>query len=205
MDHLIGHLDQAMKSLGAASHARRRNPAEDLPEPAMSPEQTRRSIGMMRVNHAGEIAAQALYQGQSFTARSVEVREALTESALEENDHLCWCRERLEELGGNRSRLDPAWFSGSLLIGVLAGIAGDRVSLGFLAETERQVVVHLQSHLEALPQPDTKSRVILEQMCADEAGHATTAVEQGAAELPTPVKTLMRYTARVMTKTAFHI
>lgn len=169
----------------------------------MSPEQRRMSIGLMRVNHAGEVSAQALYHGQSLTARQTEVRGSLEQAAAEENDHLAWCKERLDELGGRPSVLSPVWYAGSFAMGAVAGLLGDRWNLGFLAETERQVVEHLEGHLERLPESDQRSRAILEQMREDEAGHATSALQHGGAELPSPIRRLMGATARVMTGTAY--
>ncbi len=159
----------------------------------------------MRVNHAGEIAAQGLYQGQALTAKSPHARAALTRAAAEEGDHLAWCRERLDELGARTSLLNPLWYAGSVAIGALAGLAGDRASLGFMAETERQVEGHLAGHLERLPSDDVRSRTIVQQMQADEIGHGRDAIAAGGAELPSPVPALMRMTARIMTATAYWI
>ena len=157
---------------------------------------------MMRVNHAGEVSAQALYQGQGMTARSQGVRESMKNAAAEEVDHLVWCQQRLAELGSHTSYLNPFWYLGSLSFGIMAGLAGDRWSLGFIAETEHQVVRHIDEHLAALPVQDMKSRAILQQMRMDESRHATVAIESGAAELPRPVKQLMRFCSKVMTRTA---
>jgi len=156
----------------------------------------------MRVNHAGEMAAQALYQGQSLTARDPSLSDKLKHASLEEADHLNWCRNRLEELGEKPSLFDPLWYAGSFSIGMAAGIAGDRWNLGFLAETEHQVVRHLQDHLESLPENDVRSRAIVEQMKIDEQGHADLAEHLGAAELPKPVKNMMQLTSKVMTTLA---
>jgi ubiquinone biosynthesis monooxygenase Coq7 len=153
----------------------------------------------MRVNHAGEMAAQALYQGQRLTARDPELSEKLKYASIEESDHLNWCRKRLQELDERPSLLDPLWYTGSFAIGMAAGLAGDRWSLGFLAETEHQVVRHLNSHLQRLPAADSRSRAIVEQMKIDEQGHADVAENLGAAELPQPVKQLMKLTSKVMT------
>jgi ubiquinone biosynthesis monooxygenase Coq7 len=161
--------------------------------------------GLLRVDHAGEVCAQALYQGQALTARRADVRSRLEQAAREENDHLAWCGRRLEELGSHRSLLNPLWYAGSFAIGALAGLAGDRWSLGFLAETERQVVRHLDGHLADLPPDDMKSRAILEQMREDEGRHATTAVDAGAAELPGAVKGLMAGVSRVLTAVAYRL
>jgi ubiquinone biosynthesis monooxygenase Coq7 len=159
----------------------------------------------MRVNHAGEIAAQGLYLGQALTARTAETREALRKAAAEEGDHLAWCRDRLDELGSRASLLNPIWYAGSVAMGALAGLFGDRASLGFMAETERQVEGHLASHLDRLPPEDARSRAIVEQMQADEVGHGRAAVAAGAATLPEPVPRLMRMASRVMTGTAYWI
>lgn len=159
----------------------------------------------MRVNHAGEIAAQALYHGQSLTARDPRLRVRLKQASIEESDHLAWCRQRLEELGTHTSYLDPAWYLGALAIGISAGVLGDRWNLGFLAETEHQVVRHLEGHLKRLPSGDEKSRRIIRQMREDELGHAMLAEELGAARLPEPVRKAMRLSARVMTTIAQRI
>jgi ubiquinone biosynthesis monooxygenase Coq7 len=159
----------------------------------------------MRVNHAGEIAAQALYHGQALTARNPEVRATLRDAARDETDHLAWCEQRVRELDSRTSLFAPLWYAGSFAIGALAGLAGDRTSLGFVAETERQVIEHLESHLHALPQDDDRSRRIVEQMQADEARHGTEAREAGGRDLPRLIRELMRRTARVMTFTAYRL
>jgi ubiquinone biosynthesis monooxygenase Coq7 len=159
----------------------------------------------MRVNHAGEVAAQALYHGQALTTRDPQLRRVLEQSAREEDDHLHWCRQRLDELEGRTSLLDPFWYAGALTFGAVAGLAGDRVNLGFLAETEHQVVAHLSDHLSRLPPTDERSRAVLEQMRTDEAAHARTAEDRGAVDLPSPVKRAMRLASRVMTRTAYFV
>ena len=159
----------------------------------------------MRVNHSGEVAAQALYHGQSITAHDDDVRAAMAESAAEETDHLAWCEDRLAELGGHTSLLNPLWYAGSFAIGALAGIAGDSWSLGFVAETERQVCNHIDDHLERLPDNDQRSRAILEQMRTDEAEHGEKAQRAGGRELPEPVQQLMGTVSKVMTRTAYWI
>jgi len=159
----------------------------------------------MRVNHAGEIAAQALYHGQALTARNPKVRTALLEAARDETDHLAWCEQRVRELGSRTSLLAPVWYAGSFAIGALAGLAGDRTSLGFVAETEKQVVEHLESHLHELPPDDERSRRIVAQMQADEARHGAEARVAGRRDLPGPVRDLMRRTARVMTRAAYRV
>jgi len=165
----------------------------------------RQVAGLMRVNHAGEVAAQGLYHGQALTARSAETREALRHAAGEEGDHLAWCRDRLDELGSRTSLLNPIWYAGSVAIGALVGLFGDRVSLGFMAETESQVEGHLDGHLARLPDEDARSRAIMTQMKADEAGHGQSARAAGGRTLPAPVPQLMRLTARIMTGTAYWI
>ena len=171
----------------------------------MSDQARRRSIRLMRVNHAGEVAAQALYHGQAATASGESLRGKLEQAAAEEGDHLVWCRERLAELGGRTSHLDPLWYGGSFAIGILAGVAGARWNLGFLAETERQVVEHLEEHLQALPPEDARSRAILEQMKADEQDHMVMAVGSGGSSLPVPLRRLMRLTSKLMTRGAYWI
>ncbi|MGQ0383114.1 MAG: 2-polyprenyl-3-methyl-6-methoxy-1,4-benzoquinone monooxygenase [Gammaproteobacteria bacterium] len=204
-------LDRLLELAEAGLRASFARPASQRPtpgDPAVAPadEAVRRHVaGLMRVNHAGEIAAQGLYHGQALTARSPETRAALVRAAAEEGDHLAWCRDRLDELGSRASLLDPIWYAGSVAIGALAGLAGDRMSLGFMAETERQVEGHLDSHLEKLPPEDLRSRAIVEQMKADESGHGQSAIAAGGVPLPEPVPQLMRLTARVMTGTAYWI
>jgi len=163
------------------------------------------SARLMRINHAGEVAAQGLYQGQALTARLTQVRDQMQRAAQEENDHLQWCRQRCEELGSHTSYLDPLWYLGSLAIGAAAGALGDKWSLGFVAETERQVVRHLDGHLQRLAQHDEKSRAILEQMKNDELQHATNAIAAGAAELPSPIKRAMNKVSRIMTGASYWI
>ena len=180
-------------------------PAQGLPDPPADAEVRRHAAGLMRVNHAGEIAAQALYHGQALTAREPAVRARLHAAAREETDHLAWCEQRVRELQGRTSLLAPAWYAGSWLIGALAGLAGDRLSLGFVAETERQVVEHLESHLRELPASDLRSREVVERMRDDEARHGAAARDSGASELPEAIRRLMRHTARVMTRTAYRI
>ena len=205
LDRLLGQADQALRTMvGWPPPATRENPAADA-ESDLSEAERQHIAGLMRVNHAGEIAAQALYQGQALTARLDTVRDAMEQAAEEENDHLAWCEERLRELNHQTSRLDPLWFAGSFVIGALAGLAGDRWSLGFVAETERQVVNHLESHLAQLPAGDHRTRAILEKMKADEERHGETASRAGGAELPEPVRRLMSLASKVMTRTAYRI
>jgi len=206
IDRAIIDVDRGLRALtGERPTGGRDNPAGDLPEASMTHAQRRHAAGLMRVDHAGEVSAQALYHGQALTARTPRLRGAMEQAAREEGDHLRWCGERLGELGERASRLDPVWYVGSFIIGAGAGVAGDRWSLGFVVETERQVVRHLEGHLKALPEADVRSRAILEQMRIDEGVHATTALESGATELPAVVKRLMAITARVMTETAYRL
>lgn len=176
-----------------------------LGEAHLTPAERRISEGLMRVNHTGEICAQALYSAQALTARDEEVRARMAQAAAEENDHLLWCERRLRELNGRLSVLNPIWYAGSFLIGALAGFAGDRWNLGFVVETERQVVRHLDGHLDRLPAVDARSRAIVARMREDEAQHATAALRVGAVELPEPVKRLMAVHSRIMTGIAYWI
>jgi len=163
------------------------------------------SARLMRINHSGEVAAQGLYQGQALTAKLPEVRDKIQRAAEEENDHLAWCERRIHELGSHTSYLNPLWYFGSVSIGAIAGLAGDKWSLGFVAETERQVVKHLNEHLATISDNDIESRAVLEQMKIDEYRHATVALEAGGAELPLAIKSLMSLTSKVMTKTAYWV
>jgi 3-demethoxyubiquinol 3-hydroxylase len=204
IDTLLQAADNALRALFAPAQASRA-PAQ-LPQPAPLEEAERRhAAGLMRVNHAGEIAAQALYHGQALLSRSPQTREFLLRAAREEGDHLAWCEMRLRELGEHTSRLNPLWYAGSFAIGAVAAALSDKISLGFVTETERQVEGHLQEHLERLPKRDERSRRMLESMKAEEAGHAQAAMAAGAVELPQPVRNLMRATSRVMTATAYWI
>jgi len=206
LDRLLMHFDTGLRTVfGQPSVTERPNPAETVEEGELSEAERDLAGRLMRVNHAGEVAAQGLYEGQSLTARLPEVREKMERAALEENDHLAWCEQRCEELGTHTSYFSPAWYMGSVAIGALAGIAGDKWSLGFVAETEYQVVRHLEEHLEHIAEQDTKSRAILDQMREDEGQHATTALKAGGASLPKPVRDLMQLTSKVMTRTAYYI
>jgi ubiquinone biosynthesis monooxygenase Coq7 len=202
-DALIRELDRALRTVSAVNVADRACPGDDVPDPETDSRERRHAAALMRVNHAGEVAAQALYHGQALTARDPEVRAALLAAAREETDHLAWCEQRVRELGSRTSILGPFWYAGSFVIGALAGLAGDRRSLGFVAETERQVSEHLGSHLERLPESDERSRRIVEQMQRDEERHGREATAAGAAPLPEPIRALMRNVARVMTETAY--
>ena len=203
LDEIIICFDKALRTLTVPAHSARAHPDENLQEGELSEIETRLSAALMRVNHSGEICAQALYEGQALTARDGSVQHALQNAASEETEHLAWTEHRIEELGGRKSLLNPLWYGSSFALGALAGLLGDKWNLGFLAETEHQVERHLEQHLQRLPQQDLKSRAILEQMKSDEANHATTAISHGAAELPPPVQLAMRLASKVMTKTAF--
>jgi ubiquinone biosynthesis monooxygenase Coq7 len=204
VDSLLQAADNALRALFAPARAHRAAP--DLPDPSPLGEPDRRHVaGLMRVNHAGEIAAQALYHGQALMARSPDTREFLLRAAAEEGDHLAWCEQRLTELGARTSLLNPLWYAGSFAIGAAAAALSDRLSLGFVAETERQVEGHLAEHLERLPAEDLRSRRILETMQRDEVEHARAARSRGASELPPLVQTGMKMTSKLMTQLAYWI
>lgn len=205
LDDLIVQFDKALRTLALPAKSARAIPGTAIPEATLSQSESRLAVALMRVNHSGEICAQALYEGQALTARDQSVQQALQKAAQEETEHLAWTEARITELGGRKSFLNPLWYSGSFAIGALTGLLGDKWNLGFLAETERQVERHLQGHLERLPSQDEKSRAILAQMKNDEAQHATLAVAQGAADLPSPVKLAMQLASKVMTQTAFWV
>lgn len=183
----------------------RKNPALDIEDRVLSASDQKKSIAMMRINHAGEICAQALYHGQAIVCKSPKQTELLLNAAEEEVDHLNWCKQRLEELEASPSKLAPIWYLGSLGIGMIAGLAGDKISLGFLAETEHQVTKHIQKHLDKISPNDKKSRAILEQMKIDEMQHATTAEENGGVALPKPIKKIMNFTSKILTFAAAKI
>jgi 3-demethoxyubiquinol 3-hydroxylase len=205
LDQLITEFDKALRTVFVPASSSRQVPGASLPEATLSDAEKRHAAALMRINHCGEICAQALYQGQSLTSRNPETRLALKYAAFEETEHLNWTERRVAELGSHKSLLNPLWYTGSLAMGVVAGKFGDGWNLGFLAETERQVEQHLQSHLGSLPVQDGRSRAIVEQMKTDESGHAATAVKLGARELPPPVKFVMRAVSRVMTRTAYYL
>jgi ubiquinone biosynthesis monooxygenase Coq7 len=205
LDELIVAFDKGLRTVFAPAQSLRSVPGEQLAEAELTGEQRAHAAALMRVNHTGEICAQALYQGQALTARNPRARAALERAAQEETDHLAWTERRIEALGGRKSLLNPAWYAGSFAIGALTGLLGDRWNLGFLAETERQVVRHLEGHLQQLPASDEKSRAVLEKMKEDEARHATSAITHGGGELPAPAKAAMRLSSRLMTGTAFWI
>ena len=203
IDSIIPEIDKALRAVFAAAPTRRPMPGADLPEAEMSEDEKRHVAALMRVNHCGEICAQALYQGQALISRDPAIRRELDEAAWEETEHLNWTERRIAELGGRKSLLNPLWYAGSLALGMFAGKCGDAWSLGFLAETERQVEGHLESHQASLPVQDGKSREVLEQMKIDESRHAATARRYGARELPLPVKWAMKLSSKVMTKLSY--
>ena len=207
LDHLVMNLDQALRTLaGKPLVTERTNPAQACTDqPELTESEKDQAIRLMRVNHCGEVAAQALYQGQALTAKMDGVRERMERAAEEENDHLDWCEQRVSELGGRLSLLNPLWYLGSFAMGAAAGIAGDKWSLGFVAETEKQVIKHLDDHLRQISEKDVKSRAILEQMKIDEARHGETAKRAGGAELPQPVRRLMKLVSKIMTGAAYRI
>lgn len=204
-DSLIIKFDQSLRTLFSEAQSIRPFPDAGLPDAALDENEIKLAAALMRVNHSGEICAQALYQGQALTARDSVVQKELQQAANEETEHLAWTSRRVHELGGHLSLLNPLWYGNSLVIGALAGLLGDKWNLGFMAETERQVGVHLQSHLEKLPEQDIKSRTVVRQMLTDEARHGDIAVQLGGAELPLPIKLAMQVSAKVMTQTAYWI
>jgi ubiquinone biosynthesis monooxygenase Coq7 len=204
-DRLLSSLDHALRTLSGAVHAARPLPPAAADDSGLDDEARRLSGALMRVNHVGEVCAQALYQAQALTARTQELRQQMDHAAREETDHLAWTQQRLAELGDRPSLLNPLWYAGAFGIGLLAGRLGDATSLGFVVETERQVEQHLAGHLDRLPLPDERSRAIVQRMKEDEARHADDALAAGASALPAPVRWLMRGAARVMTTTAHRI
>ncbi len=203
IDRLIVAFDNGLRTLMVPARSARPHPDATIDDGDLDAAQRTLSAALMRVNHTGEICAQALYQGQALTARNPSARAALEQAAAEETDHLAWTEQRIAELGSRVSVLNPLFYAGSFALGAIAGIAGDKWNLGFLAETERQVESHLDSHLGRLPDADAKSRAIVDQMKADEARHARTAVEHGGAELPQPLKQAMKLGSKLMTETTF--
>lgn len=206
IDNFMMQLDTGMRTLfGKPVVTERLNPEDAVVEGELSASDKELAGRLMRINHSGEVAAQGLYQGQALTAKLPEVRNKMERAALEENDHLAWCEQRINELGTHTSYLNPLWYLGSVAIGATAGLAGDKWSLGFVAETEHQVVRHLDEHLNQISDQDSKSRAILEQMKEDEGHHATVAINAGAAELPALVKKFMALTSKIMTKTVYRL
>lgn len=206
IDRLLAGANDALRTIAApAGQATRPSPATAVAAGELNATQRSHAAGLMRVNHAGEVAAQALYKGHAAVARDSTVEAQMQQAADEEFDHLAWCEQRLHELGEIPSRLSPLWYTGAFAIGAASGMLGDKWSLGFIAETERQVCDHLDSHLQGLPEADAKSRAIVTQMRDEEHKHGEDAVAAGAAELPRPVKQLMRVTAKIMTRTAYWV
>ncbi len=205
-DRLIMGFDQALRTLfGRPQVTEREDPAEAFAEAELSDHERDVTGRLMRINHTGEVCAQALYQGQALTAKLPQVRDSMERAAQEENDHLDWCESRLNALDNRKSLLNPFWYAGSFVIGAAAGLAGDKWSLGFVAETEHQVEAHLESHLQQLPSQDQKSRAVLEQMKEDEIHHATVALEAGGADLPKPIKLAMKLTSKLMTRSVYYL
>ena len=206
IDRLLAGLNNALRTVAApAGRPARQNPAADINDADLDDAQKAHVAGLMRINHAGEVAAQGLYQGHAVVARDPAIADQMQRAADEEFDHLAWCGQRLAELDAGPSLFSPVWYAGAFAIGAASGILGDRWSLGFIAETERQVCAHLTSHLDRLPDDDAKTRAIVEMMRDEEEEHGENAIDAGAAELPRPVKRLMQLTAKAMTKTAYWV
>lgn len=206
LDRLLAGANNALRTIAAPTgQPSRENPAVDIAEYDLSEEQKTHAAGLMRVNHAGEVAAQGLYQGHAAVARDAATEEQMQRAAAEELDHLAWCEQRLAELDAGPSRLSPVWYAGAFAIGAASGVLGDRWSLGFIAETEKQVCAHLDSHLDRLPDDDAKSRAIVTKMRDEELEHGRNAIDAGASKLPEPIQRLMRLTAKVMTETAYRL
>ena len=206
IDGFIIEFDRALRSIVGATPMRRPVPdASTMSETELSAEEKKHAAGLMRVNHVGEVCAQALYQSQKLHAKSDDLKNKLEHAAIEEEDHLAWCERRLEELDSRPSLLNPVWYAGSFVLGSIAGLAGDKISLGFVAETEKQVEHHLDEHLKELPSNDHRSRAIVAQMRADEIAHGQMAIQEGGVELPSAVQTIMKTMAKVMTVTAYRV
>ena len=206
VDRFILEFDTALRSVVGGANAQRSTPgSESGANLALDAEQRKHAAGLMRINHVGEVCAQALYQSQKFVARNSEIKEMLDHSAQEELDHLAWCETRLKELGSHTSYLNPFWYAGSFAIGLAAGLAGDKWSLGFVVETEKQVENHLESHLKKLPEEDHRSRAIVDQMRIDEIEHGQAALHAGGVTLPEPIQKIMQAMSKVMTSTAYKI
>ena len=206
IDGFIIEFDRALRSIVGATPMRRPVPDSSvMSETELSAEEKKHAAGLMRVNHVGEVCAQALYQSQKLHAKSDDLKNKLEHAAIEEEDHLAWCERRLEELDSRPSLLNPVWYAGSFVLGSIAGLAGDKISLGFVAETEKQVEHHLDEHLKELPSNDHRSRAIVAQMRADEISHGQMAIQEGGVELPSAVQSVMKTMAKVMTVTAYRI
>lgn len=204
-DQLITEFDKGLRTVFAEAYTVRPYPDRDVADTSLNAQEKRHAAALMRINHSGEVCAQALYNGQAITARNPQTEAALRQASQEETEHLAWCEKRITELGSHKSLLNPVWYGGSFALGALAGVLGDKWNLGFLAETENQVGRHIENHLSRLPENDAKSRAVLEQMKIDEAKHATTALDHGGAELPAPVKLAMKLASKVMTHTTYRI
>jgi ubiquinone biosynthesis monooxygenase Coq7 len=205
IDDIVIGLDRALRTVAAAPVAERANPGDPVADASLDDAERQHAAGLMRVNHTGEICAQGLYEGQALTAKDAATRQALLDAAQEETDHLAWCQERLNELDSRPSVLNPLFYAASYAMGAVTGLMGDKVSLGFVEATEDQVCRHLESHMEALPDQDQKSRAIITQMHEDEARHGADAMSKGGAEFPQPVKNLMSLVSKVMTETTYRI
>ncbi|QWE16807.1 2-polyprenyl-3-methyl-6-methoxy-1,4-benzoquinone monooxygenase [Polynucleobacter sp. AP-Nino-20-G2] len=206
IDRFIIEFDTALRSVAGGANAQRPMPGSEANAAAfMDAKEREHAAGLMRVNHVGEVCAQALYQSQKLVARNPEIRQMLDHSGQEEMDHLAWCETRLHELGSHASYLNPIWYAGSFAIGIIAGLGGDRWSLGFVAETEKQVENHLEGHLEKLPKEDQRSRAIVDQMRVDEIEHGQAAILAGGVALPQPIKNVMQAVSKIMTSTAYKI
>ncbi len=206
LDKICLGIDQAVRAISAnPKTTERAYPVKNIPEADLTPAEQKHICGLMRINHAGEVCAQALYHAQALVSHRCDVKHQMRQAAIEEGDHLAWCQTRLTELGSHTSYLNPLWYAGSFVIGMTAGLAGDKWSLAFLAETENQVVGHLQQHMQELPEHDKRSYNILSQMQTDEAHHRDDAVQAGAARLPEWIKKLMRITSKVLVKTAYKL
>ena len=205
VDTLVGQVDRALRTLAGVHGPVRANPADDVDEAPLDASAARHAAGLMRVNHTGEICAQALYEGQALLARNAATRSSLRAAARDEADHLAWCETRLEELGSQPSLLNPAFYAASFALGAVTALLGDRVSLGFVEATEDQVCRHIDEHLDALPTDDERSREILKRMRGDEARHGAEALARGGVAFPTPVRALMRLASRVMTESTYRV
>jgi 3-demethoxyubiquinol 3-hydroxylase len=205
LDRLIVEFDKGLRTLMAEAHSGRPHPDKQIEEPSLTDREKNHAAALMRINHCGEVCAQALYSGQSMTARNKETVAALQQAAREETEHLAWCEKRIKELGGRTSALNPILYGSSFVLGAIAGALGDRLNLGFLAETERQVGRHLESHLKLLPENDAKSRAIIEQMRLDEAEHAASAIQHGGVALPKPVRAAMQAASKTMTNSTYYL
>jgi 3-demethoxyubiquinol 3-hydroxylase len=205
LDRLIAEFDSALRAVAGVQDSVRPAPGRDVAEADLTGEERAHAAALMRVNHVGEVCAQALYQGQALTARDAHARQVLQQAAREEQDHLAWSHERIRELGGRPSLLNPLWYAGALVMGAAAGALGDRWNLAFLAETERQVEEHLAGHLDRLPAADRRTRLVVDAMRADEAKHRDSALRLGAAELPAPARRAMRLAAKIMTTVAYRV